>query len=223
MFWKRKRVTREEDKVWYTTLAKWKGISDEILQGREKSFLIITVAHFEKTLEELEKYFSVIHLKYKTLDDLFNLPPDRFEQEGIRTILMLSERVGELRKFDSLFGEYPSSEKNLRLIVAEPYPVPGRDEEVSAFASELPYRVILCTHVSLDEPFMKRLGSGRTLEMFKKLGWNEKDSLRHPAITAAIRKGQRQIRRKAMGDQRVRSAEEWFYYNCPGLDKDLFS
>jgi hypothetical protein len=219
MFWKKKRVTREEDKIWSTTPAKWKGIGEEILQEGEKSFLILTVAHFAKTLEELEKYFRSIHLHYKTLDDLFDLPPDRFRQEGIRTILLLSERVGELRKFDSLFQENRSSRKDLHMIISELYPVPGREEELSALASELPCRATLCTHVSLDEPFMKRFGSGHTLELFKKLGWNEKDCLRHTAISKAIQKGQRKIRQKAIGDQRVSSAEEWFYYNCPELGK----
>ena len=216
MFWKKRKMTREEDNIWSTTPAKWKGIADEILQEGEKSFLILTVAHFEKTLEELEKYFRGLDLKHKTMDDLFDLPPDRFQQEGIRTILLPSDRVGELRKFDSLFQESRSSEKNLRMILSEPYPIPGRDEELSAFAGGLPCRATLCPHVSLDEPFMERFGSGRILGIFKKLGWDEKDCLRHTAISKAIRKAQKKIQQKAMGDQRVRSAEEWFYYNCPG-------
>jgi len=219
MFWKKRRLTREEDKIWSTTPAKWKGIADEIFQEGEKSFLVLTVAHFENTLKELENYFREVNLKHRTLDDLFHLSPDRFQPEGIRTILLPSERVGELRKFDFLFQEYRSSNKKLHMIVSELYPIPGRDEELSAFASGLPCRTTLCTHVSLDEPFMKRFGSGRTLEVFKKLGWNEKDCLRHTVISKAIRKGQKTIRRKARGDQRVGSAEEWFHYNYPGAER----
>lgn len=219
MFWKKRRLTTEEDKIWSTTPAKWRGMTAEIFQEGEKSFLILTVAHFEKTLEELEKYFRSIHLHYKTLDDLFNLPPDRFRQEEIRTILLLSERVGELRKFDFLFREYRSSDKKLHMIVSELYPVPSHDEELSAFASGLSCRATLCTHISLDEPFMKRFGTGRSLEVFKKLGWNENDCLRHAVISKAIRKGQKKVRQKAMGDQRVGSAEEWFHYNCPGAER----
>jgi hypothetical protein len=54
----KKRVQREDDRIWMTTDLKWKGIVDDVLRERGEAVFILVVAHFKKTAAELKKQFQ---------------------------------------------------------------------------------------------------------------------------------------------------------------------
>ena len=57
MFFK-KRVQRDDDRIWMTTDQKWNGIVNDILTERSENVFILVVAHFKKTAAELKKQFQ---------------------------------------------------------------------------------------------------------------------------------------------------------------------
>lgn len=51
----KKRVQRDDDRIWMTTDLKWNGIVDEVLRERAENVFILVVAYFKKTAAELKK------------------------------------------------------------------------------------------------------------------------------------------------------------------------
>jgi len=57
-FFFKKRVQRDDDRVWITTDLKWNGIVDDVLKERADNVFILVVAHFKKTSAELQWSYS---------------------------------------------------------------------------------------------------------------------------------------------------------------------
>jgi hypothetical protein len=180
--------------------------------------MIFIVAHFEKTLEELKGYFGEKQLRYGLFTSKFEISDSnlrKLEKEGLKVIMFLSEILSNPQKDDRGLEQTDSMDKRVRLIVAEHYPLPGRDEMVLALGDTLPYPSTLCFHASLDEPLMKALGSERVTEVLKTLEMDGKEAIRNPTLVSAITAAQKNVKKKALGDQRCGSMEEWFRYNFP--------
>ena len=64
MFFK-KRVQRDDDRIWVTTEQKWNGIVNEILKERSENVFILVVAHFKRTAAALKKQFQSRGLAFK--------------------------------------------------------------------------------------------------------------------------------------------------------------
>ncbi len=54
------------------------------------------------------------------------------------------------------------------------------------------------------------------IRMLQTLQPSENEYISHPLVTSAIRKAQKNIKKKAKGNNRVDSMEEWFQYNLNG-------
>jgi hypothetical protein len=61
----KKRVHRDDDRVWTTTDLKWNGIVDEVLRERAENVFILVVTYFKKTAAELKKLFQYRSLEFK--------------------------------------------------------------------------------------------------------------------------------------------------------------
>ncbi len=212
------KITRAVDKIWATKGLKYKGIGDETLKKMNEVFYILLIVHFEKTLGELRKVIDRQKMHYevfKTTWDLSNFTINRLAQDGIKYAVLLSDILPELMRYERLSKQMYTKGKKIHIVVAERYPIPERDNKILSYAAQLSQFTTVSFHTALDEPMMRLFGSDSIAGLVKKLGWNEATFTAHPMITKAITEIQRKIKRQSIGDQRVRSQEEWFYYNFP--------
>jgi hypothetical protein len=207
----KKRVQRDDDRIWMTTDLKWNGIADEVLKERSENVFILVVAHFKKTAAELKKQFQSRGLAFKDYEGYSHFG----QWERIDTnqpVLIMAENISELDGTIRQFGE----SKRVLVLVAEHYPLPEGDEALFSFLSNLPCQSAIRFHSTLDDPLFKIFGGegiGRAVEIMKTLGQNEKEYISHHLVTSAILKAQKDIKKKARGDNKVDSMEEWFQYN----------
>ena len=210
MFFK-KRVQRDDDRIWMTTDLKWDGIAVDVLRERSENVLILVVAHFKKTAAELKKQFQSTGLAFYDYEKHSHF--GQWEKPDTnQPVLIMAENISELGDPIRQFEE----SKRVLVLVAEHYPSPEGDEALFSFLSNLPCQSTIRFHSALDDPLFKIFGGegiGRVVEIMKTLGQNEKEYISHHLVTAAILNAQKDIKKKATGDNKVDSMEEWFQYN----------
>lgn len=97
------------------------------------------------------------------------------------------------------------------LIVLEHYPLAEKENEFfQAFSGQ---EILVLS--ALDEPLFKRFGGDKIVDMMKKLGMDESESLSHALISSAITNAQEKIAKKIGIEQSARSATEWLERNFP--------
>ena len=69
-----------------------------------------------------------------------------------------------------------------------------------------------------DGVSFKTFGGERIIKIIQTMGQDENECICYPVITAAIRKAQKDIKKKARANNRVDSMEEWFQYNLNGTE-----
>lgn len=218
MLFRKKKTRRQDDKIWAAKTLKFNGICDEILKATKRGYMVSAVAHFERTLEELKESLDARDLKYKLFKenwDISDFDLDEIKQEGFEIVVLLSDVVFSLGQFDDRSRQASSRKRRIHIVVVEHHPLPERDEVVLSFAARLPYVTTIRFHASLDEPLMTLFGADRLASMLTRLGRSETSPVIHPMITSAIATAQKKIKKDAIGDEKVESAEDWFYYNFP--------
>ena len=210
MFFK-KKVQRDDDRIWVTTDQKWNGIVNEILKERSENVFILVVAHFKKTAAELKKQFQSRGLEFNDYESHSHF--GQWEKiDANQPVLIMAENISELGDPIRQLGE----SKRVLVLVAEHYPLPEGDEALFSFLSNLPCQSTIRFHSALDEPFFKMFGGDRisaAIKMIQTLGQSEKEYISHHLLISAIQNAQKEIKKKAKGDNRVDSMEEWFQYN----------
>jgi len=96
MLFRKKKTRRQDDKIWAAKSLKFDGICDEILKASKRSYMVLAVAHFERTLEELKESLDARGLKYRLFKESWDIScfdQDEIEQEGFKTIVLLSDVV----------------------------------------------------------------------------------------------------------------------------------
>lgn len=68
---------------------------------------------------------------------------------------------------------------------------------------------------ALDEPIFMMFGGERTIELMKKLGMDEHESVAHSMITSSIKNAQRKLEEKVPFEKKASSMQEWFEVNFP--------
>lgn len=91
-----------------------------------------------------------------------------------------------------------------------------QDNIIHSFANDLPYKSEIVYYTSLEEPLMKALGGDKIISLMEMLGVKDR-YIEHPVISSSIIQAQKKIKNQCLGNQRVKSAQEWFYYNCPNF------
>jgi preprotein translocase subunit SecA len=218
MLFRKKKTRRQDDKIWATKTLRLNGICDEILKEMDRSYMVMILAHFERTLEELKEALDARGLKYKLFKenwDISDFDLDGIKQEGFEIVILLSDVVSSLGQFGDSSKQASSRKRRVHIVIVEHHPLPERDEVVLSLAAHLPYVTTIRFHASLDEPLMTLFGADRLASMLTRLGRSETSPVIHPMITSAIATAQKKIEKDAIGDERVESAEDWFYYNFP--------
>jgi preprotein translocase subunit SecA len=203
------------DLVWLTAEAKLKGIIAAIGDITNQASSMLIVVHFEQTLGEVMNALKQAGISHHHIDRLirpstFREPATAAPKDEIR--ICLSERI------PATTGERPPDEDRcgLTVLVAERYPVPERDERVLKFAYSCGVRDAVRFCSSLDDALLKQFGADRVLGAVKRLAKDEASPIVAKAITSAIRSAQRKMKKRAIGDERVSSAGDWFTYNIRG-------
>jgi hypothetical protein len=207
------RVQRDDYRIWMTTDQKWNGIVNDILTEWSDNVFILIVAHFKKTAAELKKQFQLRGLDFKDYERHSHF--GMWETETNQPLLVIAEKISELDGTIRQFGK----SKRVVVLVAEHYPLPEGDEALFSFLSNFPCRSRIRFHSALNEPFSKMFGGeriGSAIKMLQTLQPSVHEYISHPLLTSAIRKAQKDIKKKAKGDNRVDSMEEWFQYNLDG-------
>jgi hypothetical protein len=216
-------VTRQDDVVWITKEHKYHGICETIQKNIDTYFIVFVIANFEKTLDELKGTFDVNglpHRSYKTNWDSFNLDLGTLENEKCKIFMLLSELVSILKEPNTALSN-GVRERRTHIIVAEHYPIPKKDRDILSFAERLPYFTTVCFHTSLDEPLMKIFCGKGFATTLKNFGLDETKPVSGPMVTSAISSVQKKVMHMAIADEKVSSMEEWFYYNCPKIRKQI--
>jgi preprotein translocase subunit SecA len=211
LFFKKKTVQRDDDRIWMTADLKWNGIINDISTERSENVFILVVTHFKKTTAELKKQFQLRGLNFEDYESHSHFGQWETETKN-QPVLIMAENISELEGAIRQVGE----SKRVLVLVAEHYPLPEGDEALFSFLSNLPCSSTIRFHSALDEPFFKMFGGDRisnVMKMLETLGQGEKEYISHPLVTSAIQKAQKDIKKKATGDNKVDSMEEWFQYN----------
>lgn len=216
MFFKKKKYEREEDRVWGTTDLKWAGMVDDLIRERNQYPLMLAVAHFKRTADEMRKQFQARNVVFKDYDESFGFHPGGWkEKEGRPLLLVRAERLSEMETLVQSLEEVEMKNREVLIVVAEHHPLKEGDEVILSFLSRLSCRSKVRFYCALDEPLFKYFEVGRVLELLKNLGWNEKDYISHSAFRSAIEKAQEKIKQKVKANHHVDSAEDWFSYHIP--------
>lgn len=215
MLFKKKSGQREEDRIWATTESKWNGMADEILSGSGRYLLILVVAHFKKTAADMRAPLQARDIQVKDFEETFDFPTGESQAPSNQALIVMAERISELDGRVRQLRASETKDRELLLIVAEHHPLHECDEALVSFMSNLPCRSRICFHCALDEPLFKMFGGERILDVVKRLGLDERQSISHSMIRSAIERAQKKIKEKSTGNQRVDSMDEWFHYNLP--------
>lgn len=97
------------------------------------------------------------------------------------------------------------------LVMLEHYPLAEKENEFWSSFSAKKIRVLS----ALDEPLFKQFGGDKVVDMMKKLGMDENESISHALISSAIKNAQEKIAKKIGIEQPARSATEWLERNFP--------
>jgi hypothetical protein len=84
-----------------------------------------------------------------------------------------------------------------------------------SFALQATSQTDVCFYSSLEDLLFRKFGSDRYSEVLKALSKGSTAPMTGSQISRAIRAAQKKVKKRAMGDQRVTSAEDWFTYNMP--------
>ena len=210
----RLKKAEARDLIWLTAEAKLNGIVIAVRDITRQGSSVLLVAHFEQTLSEVTEALREAGIGYSTVDRLispstFQEPAAANPEDAVR--VCLSERIPALKcRVSPDIAGYPFS-----LLVAERYPVPERDDRILQFAYAYGLKDEVCFCSSLDDPLLKQFGAGRVMGAIRRLAEDEASPIAGKAITSAIKSAQRKLRGRVVGDERVRSAKDWFTYNMP--------
>jgi preprotein translocase subunit SecA len=184
-------VQIETDRVWLNTDAKFAGLKKELDERPPRhTVAILLVAHFPDVLARLRplaESVTAIPVHAVTADQL---SPD----------LAPSLSVAESATLD--------------VVVAERHPLPSVDAQLVTFVQQLPCRVRLVHHISLEDPLLQRFAGSWVQTVLAQLGLTEQESIQSPLIVRRLQEAQRRIAEQSHGNLPAASAEEWLEKNC---------
>src|SRR5262249_31004690 len=148
--------------------AKCRGLYDEMQKLLGEAPLIVAVAHFPATLDQVRAEIGTHRLPY--LVHSGRLTPAGLvrytsQDPGPHIILVLSENL--------VAGEFPNAvvdaAPELLMLVAEHHFLPPLDERIIAFAATLDCRSRVTFHVSLEDPLIQAFVGQRMRDMLMNL------------------------------------------------------
>jgi preprotein translocase subunit SecA len=215
MWFGTRRSVSAIDVIWPSKAAKQKGILDALYRAQSAGTGVLLVTHFEDTLEEIKRSLESSSMKYHVVSHFIHpqstlAGPDESDRRVIG--LCLSDRItvpaAPLRA--------GVGSESLEIVVAERYPIEDRDDLIISFARARGMGNDVHFHSSLEDILLKMFGSDRVMGLLKQLVKDDESPIVGKQISGALRAAQRKVKKKAVGDQRARSARDWFTYNIAG-------
>lgn len=96
-----------------------------------------------------------------------------------------------------------------QIIFAEHHPLKKKEQEV--FNKWQLKEVVI--HSSLQEPLFQHFGGERIIDLMKKLGMQENESVQHAMISNSINNAQKKMEKKMIADISANSQQEWISRN----------
>lgn len=103
---------------------------------------------------------------------------------------------------------------NREVVFAEHYPLLEKEQKLF---TDLQLKEVT-VYSSLDEALFKKFGGEKIIELMKKMGANEGESLNHPMISGAIRNAQEKVSRNISFDQYASSQHDWLTKNVAPIE-----
>jgi len=208
-----KSVHVDEDAVWMTPEAKFRGLCDNLEAQQSHSTLLLVVAHFPATLTQIKsevenyRFKPVVHDKALSASDV-----RRYADQGGSppVVLVLAEKLTPESASDSA---QDVAKKPVAIVVGERHFLRGNDERILEFAQGLGRNCRLRFHLSLRDPLMQAIGATWVADMVANLGAKETDAIESRMITKRIQGAQIQFSKRGLDDHKADSAEKWIELN----------
>lgn len=177
-------------KVYLTKIAKYRQLTEQLVEAVAQGLKVHLVAHFDQTHNELIQLLTRANIEFDQLESgLTNYPVILSKSEALRTR-----------------SQMPNDE--FQLIVAEIHPTTIREESLKKLhKGEM---IIFC---ALDNPFFEILGGERIRKLMGKLGLKENEAIEHSMVTKAIVNAQMKMDKKARNEKPAASIREWMNLN----------
>jgi hypothetical protein len=198
----RRRDVVAPDSVWLTAAARLSGLCRRVDREAHEAQVLV-LAHFPETLGQV-----VDALRGRT-------DVQRADTQAIVASTLASPRAGAVclalvrdlpEQPPAIFGQRTTP---VSMLVAERHPLRAEDDKARRLAAALPYPCTVRFHLSLDDPLLERFGGERLKPLLDQLGMNEEEELSHPTITRAVRRAQKQLARRAIGEIEATSVDDW--------------
>lgn len=191
-----------EDIVWSNQNTRLAGL----LQKAQKSIEtkpVFMIYFFENTLQLLQEVFKVAQKPYRFVTSAENVKDDKH-------ILIFSSKefLYHSAKLKNLFVS-----KEFEVLFAEHYPLNEPEEEVLHKISNISLRAKAYAYTDFEDDLLRKFGGDRILEMMKKMGFNENESISHNLVSKAIKEAKKKIGEKVRYEQQANSSQEWFARN----------
>ncbi|MBX7150992.1 hypothetical protein K1X84_05090 [bacterium] len=206
LFNKKKSAKIQDTKVWRTQDEKISGIVSDVIVDQNSQIPILIVTHFKTTFEVIKKHLDAKSITYTPLRSSIDL--QRWMEGHYHLALAMSDVFASMTSGNAV--------RSAKVIVAEYYPVPSKDQMISEAMGNWPSPVLIY-HEALDSALMKRFGAERILALAEKLGWEHGTCLNHSMISRSLENIQEKIQAKSRGDLPADSPEQWFDYNFSNI------
>jgi hypothetical protein len=193
----RAKVQVAEDRIWLTKQAKFAAIQREVAQALADPHgpdAVFVVAHFQDCLDELRSLVAAAG----------------FDEE--RVLVILAETLK-----GRTTGTASDESRRVLFIVGERHLLSSHDDALVEFARSRSWQYRLVQHVSLEDPLLKVFAGEWVEKVLRQLGMKEDESIESRMVARRIRAAQEKFERRATGDVRAQTAQEWLERNCPDL------
>jgi preprotein translocase subunit SecA len=209
---KSSNVTEANDVIWMTPAAKWQGLRRAIQE--DASIAQLVVAHFPKTLAELQDELTKTAIAFSTIEGRLSATEARrlADQGNRRPLLVLADSLQ--------IDEFPTQSLDsgqIAILVAERHLLRTHDDRIVDFARGLGRRCRLTFHLSLGDPLLKVFVGEWIKDMLARLGMTESEALVSRMVARRIKGAQAQLAKRALDDRKADCAEEWVRVNVPGM------
>jgi hypothetical protein len=189
-------VEQAGDFIWLNAPAKAAGMIGsvtETLESSDTATVVLVVAHFDHSLQEMRQL-----LQANAVEDprLFVLRADDLETVK-----------------DSLLGLDDS--QLVEMIVAERHPLLKRDDALLEFAQQCACRFRITHHLSLDDQLLQIFAGDWVRDILERLGMKEDEPIQSRMVSRRVREAQKKIAKNVTDESVLESAEAWFERNVP--------
>jgi hypothetical protein len=203
LFGKKKLLlVKLQDVVWVSQAARFTALVSHAQKSIETKPVFV-VYFFENTQNLLKEVFKVAQKPYR-----FVASADDVKDDKHILIFSAKEFIYHSAKLKNLFVS-----KELELFFAEHYPLNEPEEEILHKLGEISLRAKAYAYTDFEDGLLKHFEGDKVLDLMRKMGFNEHESISHNLVSKAIKEAKKKISEQVRHEQKANSAEEWFAKN----------